>query len=179
MTILRSIRRLLAFSLVAIAFVAVPSPAQAACAAPPSPPPTFKHMITAGSTFDDYFHRMIIGRVVAIRDPGRTGGDATAVVAVAAQHPTGFVPRVARVRFQQPRPGSFLEDNLVFKTGQRWVIIARHLHVDGSYQSDGACGLSRALGAHKFRSLLQVYRRLNNSRSIDVSSVVQLYRRLN
>ena len=154
-------RRLLALSLVAITFVAMPSPAQAECAAPPSPPPTFKHMIRAGSTIDDYFHRMIIGRVVAIRDPGRTGGDARAVVAVAAQHPTGFVPRVARVRCHQPRPGTFVEDNLVFKPGQRWVIIARHLHVDGSFQPDGGCGLTRAVSASRFRSLLKLYRRLN------------------
>ena len=154
-------RRLLALTLVVGALVVLPNPAQAACPAPPGPPPTFKHMIRAGSTFDDYFHRMIIGRVVFIRDPGKPGGDAKAVVAVAAQHPTGFVPRVARVRFHEPAPGTYEEDKVVFRPGQRWVVIARHLHVDGSYQYDGICGLSRSMSADKFRSVLQLYRRVN------------------
>jgi hypothetical protein len=118
-------------------------------------------MIREGSTFDNYFDRMIIGRVVAIRDPGKSGGKARAVVAVLAQHPTGFVPRVARVRFYQPPPGTSVEDNLVFETGQFWVVIARHLHSDGSYQSDGGCGRSQSVSKYKVIRLLHLYRRLN------------------
>jgi len=155
------VRRLLVFVLTATALFAAPHPAGAACPAPPFPPPTFKQMIRAESTFDDYFHRMIIGRVVAIRDPGKSGGKARAVVAVAAQHPTGFVPRVARVRFYQPSPCTGVEDNLVFQIGQRWVVIARHLHSDGSYRPDGACARSQPVSKHMFRALLQLYRRVN------------------
>src|SRR5580765_3874671 len=114
------------FALVAAALVAAPTPARAACAAPPAPPPTFHDMVKSGTTFSDFFHRMIVGRVVTIRDPGKTGGDAIAVVALAA-HPTGFVPRVARVRFYRPAHGESVEDNLVFSAGQRWVVLARHL----------------------------------------------------
>jgi hypothetical protein len=155
------VRRVLVIALAASALFAAPNKARAACPAPRFPPPTFKHMIRSGSTFNDYFHRMIIGRVVAIRDPGKSGGKARAVVAVAAQHPTGFVPRVARVRLFQPRPGAYVEDNLVFKTGQLWVVIARHLHSDGSYRSDGGCGRSESVSKFKLRTLLHLYRRLN------------------
>jgi hypothetical protein len=121
---------------------------------------TFDEMIRAGSTFDPYFHRMIVGRVVAVRDPAPAGGKAKAVMAVAA-HPTGFVPVVARVRFYRPPPGTWIEDNLEFKLGQRWVVIARHLHADGSYETDGGCGRSRPVSRDKFRSLIALDRRLS------------------
>jgi hypothetical protein len=117
-------------------------------------------MIRAGSTFDDFFHRMIIGRVVDIRDPGKRGGDAKAVLAVAA-HPTGFVPLVARVRFYRPPQSTYVEDNLVFTVGQRWVVIARHLRADGSYRSDGGCGRSQPVSTAKFRALIALDRRRN------------------
>jgi hypothetical protein len=117
-------------------------------------------MIEAGSTFDDRHPRMIIGKVVEVRDPGEEGGKAKAVLAVGA-HPTGFVPLVARVRFYLPPPGTFVEDNLEFKDGQRWVVIARHLKVDGSFRHDGGCGRSRTVGKDKFHSLLAFSRRVD------------------
>ncbi len=64
------------------AFVASPSPAQAACPAPPPGWYAFKQMIRHGATNSDYFDRMIIGRVTAVRDPGGTGGRAVAVLHV-------------------------------------------------------------------------------------------------
>ncbi len=152
-------RRLLTFALVVAALAAAPTPAEAACAAPPSPPPTFHDMVKSGTTFNDFFHRMIVGRVVTIRDPGKSGGDAIAVVALAAS-PTGFVPRVARVRFYLPAHGEFVEDNIVFAAGQRWVVIARHLK-DGAYRSDGSCGLSRTVSQTKLHNLIAFDHRLH------------------
>jgi hypothetical protein len=150
-------RRLLTFALVVAALAAAPTPAEAACAAPPSPPPTFHDMVKSGTTFNDFFHRMIVGRVVTIRDPGKSGGDAIAVISLAAR-PTGFVPRVARVRFYLPPSGQSVEDNLVFIEGQRWVVIARHLK-DGDYRSDGFCGLSRTVSQTKLHNLIVLDRR--------------------
>jgi hypothetical protein len=66
---------------------------------------SFKQMIKRDTTDEGFYDRMIIGRVVVVRDPGQEGGRATAVVAVGA-HPTGFVPLVARVRFYEPPPGT-------------------------------------------------------------------------
>jgi hypothetical protein len=113
-------------------------------------------MIELGTTGDDFFHRMIIGRVVTIRDPGDTGGDATAVFAVAA-HPTGFVPLVARVRFYLPPPGVWIEDNVEFRAGERWVVIARH-NKDGSYRHDGGCGQTQRVSLQRFRTLIALDR---------------------
>jgi hypothetical protein len=107
-------------------------------------------MIRIGSTGDNYFHRMIIGRVVDVRDTGEAGGERIAVVAVGA-HPTGFVPLVARVRMEEST--SVLDPEPEFRIGERWVIIARHRR-DGSYQHDGYCGQTSRIGAYRFRQLL-------------------------
>jgi hypothetical protein len=149
-------RRFGAVLLIAAALVSDGGPAHAACAYDPDSI-SFRRMILRGTTGDDYFHRMIIGRVAAIRDPGAQGGDATAVVAVAA-HPTGFVPLIARVRFWLPPPGTGLSENLEFAVGHRYVIIARHGH-DGTYTFDGACGQTRSVSLKRFRALLALDRR--------------------
>jgi hypothetical protein len=107
-------------------------------------------MIRTGSTGNAYFHRMIIGRVVDIRDTGDLGLEAIAVLAVGA-HPTGFVPLVARVRAEES--SSILDPEPEFQIGERWVIIARH-RGDGSYQHDGYCGQTSRIGAYRFRQLL-------------------------
>lgn len=139
--------------LVASAVTSIPTLARAACAADPDDI-SFKQMIRRGTTNDDYFHRMIIGRVVTIRDPGDEGGDAVAVVAVGA-HPTGFVPLVARVHFYKPPPGTGISENIEYAPGERWVIIARHKH-DGSYAHDGGCGQTRRLTTDRFRQLTRL-----------------------
>jgi hypothetical protein len=133
--------------------LATPTIAHASCGADPSETVySYKQMIARGSTGDDFYHRMILGRVVAIRDPGDEGGYARAVVAVGA-HPTGFVPLVARVRFWLPPPGLEITDNIEFAVGERWVIIARHKK-DGSYAQDGACGQTSRLSLFRFHQLL-------------------------
>jgi hypothetical protein len=99
---------------------------------------------------------MIIGRAMTIRDPGRRGGDVTAVVKVWA-HPTGFVPDVARVRFWRPPPNTGVSENFEFTAGTRYVIIARHRH-DGAYSFDGACGQTKAVGLQRYRDLLRLAR---------------------
>lgn len=149
-------RRFFALALTVSAVVAVPSAARAACAAPGPDALSFRQMIERGTTGDDFFHRMVVGRVVTIRDPGEVGGDATAVFAVAA-HPTGFVPLVARVRFYRPPPGVWIEDNVEFRTGERWVVVARHTK-DGSYRHDGGCGQTQRVSLLRFQTLLALDR---------------------
>ena len=140
------------------ALVAEPVRAQTACPAP-GYTKSFADMVREETTFDRFYHRMVVGRVVAIRDRGPKGGHATAVLAVAA-HPTGFVPLAARVHFDRPGSGTYSEDSFVFKIGQRWVLIARHLHSDGSYRPDGPCGRSRVVRPEKFQTLVALARRV-------------------
>jgi hypothetical protein len=130
-----------------------PGTAHAACVSDPTDI-SYKQMIRTGTTGDDYFHRMIIGRVAAVRDPGDEGGKAIAVVAVGA-HPTGFVPLVARVRFDKLPPGVWVEDHIEFAVGERWVIISRRKN-DGSYVHDGGCGQTQAVSLYRFRQLLRL-----------------------
>lgn len=131
------------------------SPAEASCAADPSDI-SFRAMIRTGHTGDQTYDRMIIGRVVAIRDPRKPGGHARAVVAVAA-HPTGWVPFLARVRFWIDRPNVGTPDNFEFHLWDRYVILATHTH-DGSFAFDGACGQSSSVSPHRFQSLLRYAR---------------------
>lgn len=149
-------RRFLVFALAASIVAAISTSARAACAADPNDL-SFKQMIKRGITGETFYHRMIIGRVVLVRDPGDAGGSATAVVAVGA-HPTGFVPLVARVRFYLPPPNAGLEDNVEFKRGERWVIIAHHKR-DGAYSHDGGCGQTRRVTKAGFRRLMSLARK--------------------
>jgi hypothetical protein len=149
------VRRLLG-SLVFLSLVTQPGTALAACASDPTDI-SYKRMIRTGTTGDDYFHRMIIGRVAAVRDPGDEGGKAIAVVAVGA-HPTGFVPLVARVRFDKLPSGVWVEDHIEFGVGERWVILVRGKK-DGSYVHDGGCGQTQALSPYRFRQLLRLAKR--------------------
>ena len=149
-------RRLLVLALVACVASAAPIPARAACAADPTDL-SFKQMIKRDTTGDGFYDRMLIGRVVVVRDPGQEGGRATAVVAVGA-HPTGFVPLVARVRFYEPPPGTGIEDNIEYASGERWVIIAHHKS-DGSYAHDGGCGQTRRVTKDSFRKFMRLARK--------------------
>jgi hypothetical protein len=153
------VRRLLLLALTASVVIAVPTTARAACAAPGPDTLSFREMIEQGTTGDDFYHRMIIGRVVTIRVPGEKGGKATAVFAVAA-HPTGFVPLVARVRFYRPPPGVWVEDNIEFHAGERWVVIARRSK-DGSYRHDGGCGQTHRVSLWRFKMLIALDRKLS------------------
>ena len=111
-------------------------------------------MILHGETNSWYYDRMILGRVRAIKDPGPVGGRAVAVLAVRA-HPTGWTPLIARVRFYNQRPGSWIEDNVGFHLGEPYVVIAHHL-ADGFYQHDGGCGDTKRVHESRFRSLLRL-----------------------
>lgn len=141
-------RRLLGVVL-CVSFAIQPSAAHASCGYDPADI-SFKQMIRAGTTGDDYYHRMIIGRVADIRDPGAEGGEAIAAVAVGA-HPTGSVPLVARVRIEEP--SSILDSEPDFDIGERWVIIARQT-TDGSYRHDGFCGRTSWVSRWRFRTLM-------------------------
>lgn len=147
------IRRVLTVGLLLSATLTIPaSPARALCAPPDPDQLSFRQMIDQGTTGDEAFDRMIIGRVVRVRDRGEIGGTATAFVAVKA-HPTGHVPDVARVRFHENPPGVWGEHTLEFRPGQRWVIIAARLD-GGRYGHDGDCGQTQRVGVDRYRELV-------------------------
>ena len=150
-------RRLLPLVFLASLVVGLAPSAKAACAAPPPDAYTFKEMIRHGETNSDYFDRMMIGKVQAVRDPGALGGHAVAMLAVRA-HPTGWTPHTARVRFYKQKPGSWIEDNVNFRLHDRFVVIAHRL-ADGSYRHDGGCGDTRHVGESRFESLLFLARK--------------------
>src|SRR5262245_47651018 len=132
---MNSTRRTLWVAVLVGSFVFPAAPAHALCAAPDPDQLTFHQMIGQGTTGDDTYDRMIIGRVLRIRDRGAVGGKATAFIHVAA-HPTGFVPDIAQVRFRALPPGVWAEDHLEFHAGERWVIIAYRAD-GGRYRPDG------------------------------------------
>ena len=144
-----------AVSAFALSSLALAAPAHAACAADGSQL-TYHQMIVRGTTGDAYYHRMILGRVITIRDPGKQGGKATAVLAVRA-HPTGFVPDIARIRFKAAPPGSPSPEDYFpgFAIGSRYVVIGRHVH-DGAYEFSPWCAQSGLLHPWRFHKLLRL-----------------------
>ena len=147
-----SLRRRLGVALVVGMIMLPAAPARALCVAPDPDQLTFHQMIDQGTTGDDTYDRMIIGRVLRVRDRGAVGGRATAFVRVAA-HPTGYVPDVARIRFRALPPGVWVEDHFEFHEGERWVIIA-HRADGGRYRHDGGCGRTERVGVDRYRALL-------------------------
>ncbi|HYJ60552.1 MAG TPA: hypothetical protein VE032_03710 [Actinomycetota bacterium] len=145
-------RRLLLIVLLSFGLLPIATPARAVCAAPDPDTLTFEQMIDQGTTGDDDFDRMIIGRVVRVRDRGEVGGRATAVVHVAA-HPTGYVPERIRVRFRAYPPGVWAEHSVEFAVGERWVIIAKRKD-GGRYQHDGDCGQTQRVSRERYAELI-------------------------
>ena len=147
------IRKITASSMVFAACLLLPGPpARALCAAPDPDQLTFREMIEQGTTGDDTFDRMIIGRVLRIRDRGAVGGKATAFVRVAAD-PTGDVPDVAKVRFRRYPPRVWAEHSLEFRVGERWVIIAYRAD-GGRFHHDGDCGQTERVSVQRYRDLV-------------------------
>ena len=150
---MNNIRKIVASALVVSAATLLPAtPARALCAPPDPDQLTFRQMIEQGTTGDETFDRMIIGRVLRIRDRGAVGGKATALVRVAA-HPTGDVPDIARIRFRRYPPGVWVEHSLEFRAGERWVIIAYRAD-GGRFHHDGDCGQTERVGVPRYRDLL-------------------------
>ena len=146
------IRRITASSLVAASLLLPGTPARAVCVAPDPGQLTFQETMQQGTTGDDTFDRMIIGRVLRIRDRGAVGGKATAFVRVAAD-PAGEVPDIARIRFRRYPPGLWVEHSLEFRAGERWVIIAYRAD-GGRFHHDGDCGQTERVSVQRYRDLV-------------------------
>ena len=129
-------------------------PAVAACAEDPDAL-ALREMIDADTTGEPRFPLLILGRVVGHRDLGGDprGGDTIARVEV-VEHPVGYGPRVARVRFWKAPPGVGAGENLELTIGGRYGLVARQRD-DGTFGFDGACGESRRLNHDRFRELVR------------------------
>ena len=146
-------RRIGAIAVLLAGMVGLPaSSAHALSCAPPDPAwLPFRQMIDQETTGRDDFDRMIIGKIIRIRDRGDAGGTATAFVRVAA-HPTGYVPDAARVRIYVEPPG-VSSGGWDFHEGQRWVFIAYRAD-GGAYHYDGDCGQTQPFGVSGYRHLV-------------------------
>ena len=131
------------------------SPASAACAGDPNAL-SIRQMIITGTTGSDRFDVLFLGRVVRLHDlDGEAGGPTLARFRVKA-HPVGFAPQGARVRFWKPPPNVSVSENLEFKLGHRYAVVA-HRRSNGVFWSDGACGQTTQLSQHRMRRLIRLY----------------------
>lgn len=126
------------------------------CALPPDL--TYKQMIREHTTGSKYYDRMVLGKVVTIKDvdPGK-GGWKIAKVAAAAS-PVGWAPLVVRLPFwkpeksDEPTPGEDYAIN--YRTGKHYVIIA-HRNKDGTFNDDSECGNSDLVRKGQFWTLVR------------------------
>ncbi len=115
---------------------------------------TFQEMIDQGTTGEDRFPLMFLGVGQSLRDMGGDpGGGRTVARLEVVEHPVGYAPAEARVRFWQDLPGSE-SFRFEFKSGSRYVVIARRLD-DGSFRSDGTCGQTKRVDRETFRELVR------------------------
>lgn len=154
-------RRLVAASACVIALCGTlwaAAPASASCAFDPNDPTlTIKQMIRRGTTGDDIYDVLFLGRVKRARDlEGQEGGEAIARIRV-REHPVGFAPRFSRVRFYDPPPGVAVTDNIEFRRRARYAVVANRFK-DGTFASDGACGQSARISPHQMRILIHLSR---------------------
>jgi hypothetical protein len=132
------------------------SPASAACAGDPNALP-IRQMITMGTTGSDRFEMLFLGRVVRLHDLGGDAGGPTLARFLVKEHPVGFAPRGARVRFWKPPPNVSASENLEFKLGHRYAVVA-HRRSNGVFGSDGACGQTTQLSQDRMRRLIRLSR---------------------
>jgi hypothetical protein len=139
----------------AATIILVPS-ARAVCAYDPdalSP----RQMIVQGTTGDERFDVLFLGRVVRVRDLGEDrGGDALARFRV-REHPVGFAPDRARVRFWRPPPGLSVSDSFEFHRGHRYAVVG-HRRSTGVFRFDGPCGQTRDISRQMMWRLIDLFR---------------------
>lgn len=148
--------RVLVASAAALAPIAMAVPyAHAACAAPDALP--LRKMIAQGTTGDDRFDVMFLGRVVRVRDlGGDRGGDAIARFRV-REHPVRFAPHRSKVRFWRPGPRLSVSDNFEFHRGHRYAVVG-HRRSNGVFRFDGACGRTSELSKRGMWRLIRLAR---------------------
>jgi hypothetical protein len=134
------------------------SSASASCAYDPDAL-SIRQMIVQGTTGSERFDVLFLGRVVRLRDLG--GGQGGPMIARfrVREHPVGFAPRRARVRFWKPPPGEAVSDNFEFRRGLRYAVVA-HQRDNEVFLFDGACGQTTKLSRERMRRLIHLFRNL-------------------
>ena len=117
---------------------------------------TFHEMIDQGTTGEDRYPIMFLGVGRSLKDMGGdpSGGRTVARLEV-VEHPVGYAPAEARVRFWQDLEGESFR--FEFRPGGRYVIIARRLE-DGSFRFDGDCGETEHVDRETFQELVRYAR---------------------
>ena len=137
--------------------VLTPGGAAGLSCAPDEDDISFEQMIDQQTTAEARYPIMILGAVRSVKDMGGDpdGGRTVARLEV-VEHPVGYAPPEARVRFWRDLPGS---ESFRFEihSGIRYVVIARKLD-DGSFAFDGDCGQTRPFPHEPFRELVRYAR---------------------
>jgi hypothetical protein len=141
----------------AIALTTMPAPpASASCAYDPDAL-SIRQMIVQETTGSEQFDVLFLGRVDRLRDLGGGEGGPTIARFRVREHPVGFAPDRARVRFWKAPPGVGLSENFEFQRGFRYAVVA-HRRSDGVFQFDGACGQTTKLTRQRMRRLIHLFR---------------------
>jgi hypothetical protein len=149
--------RLLIACVAALAPMAMPaSPAGASCAYDPDAL-TIRQMIVRGTTGSERFDVLFLGRVVRLHDLGDGEGCPTIAGFRVREHPVGFAPRRAWVRFWKAPPGTSSSDDFAFRQGVRYAVVA-HRRSNGVFLFDGACGQTTRLSRERMRRLIRLFR---------------------
>ena len=118
---------------------------------------TFHEMIDQGTTGEDRYPIMFLGVGRSLNDRGGDpGGGRTIARLEVVEHPVGYAPAEARVRFWRDLPGSE-SFRFEFKPRGRYVVIAQRLG-DASFRFDGDCGETRSVDRETFRELVRYAR---------------------
>lgn len=155
--------RAAAILMMATSVTSIPVEASALSCAPASDL-SFKVMIRKHTTGSSTFDRLVLGKVVSIKDvdPGR-GGDKIARLAVAAS-PVGWAPLVTRVPFWVPEPAPPGEPQVGDDAGinyQRngWYAVIAHRTKSGLFRDDSWCGNSHRVSRDHFWRLVRYDRK--------------------
>ena len=132
-----------------------------ACPAPPPDTPTIRQMIVRGSTGNEYFPLLLLGRVRGTRDlRGGPNGYAVARFRV-VEDAIGRVPGFVRVRFYRPTPadadGELISPHAVLDRGERWGLVSRR-RANGIIEFVLRCSDSRSFVTTRFRDLVRLAR---------------------
>ena len=117
----------------------------------------FHEMIDQGTTGENRYPIMFLGVGRSLQDMGGDpGGGRTVARLEVVEHPVGYAPAEARVRFWQDLPGSE-SFRFEFRPGGRYVVIGRRLD-DASFRFDGDCGETKRVDREMFRELVRYAR---------------------
>lgn len=132
-----------------------------ACPSPSPDAPTIRQMIIRGSTGNEHFPLLLLGRVRTTRDlRGGPSGYAIARFRV-IEDAIGRVPGHVRVRFYRPKPsdadGELISQHAVLDRGDRWALVSRR-RANGVVEFVLRCSDSRSYEKTRFRNLVHLAR---------------------